>query len=100
MPKAITLQNYDLTYEQAYAIAGGLDRYDLSGGNDSDIGLFLALLRALTYSDNRETLLCALEAALLPLTQCAGAALDELVRRQTQRVRETNGRACARRENR
>jgi len=87
MPKAITLQNYDLTYEQAYAIAGGLDRYDLSGGNDSDIGLFLALLRAFTYSDNRETLLCAVEAALLPMVQCAGAALDDLISRQMAAVR-------------
>ncbi len=96
MPKAITLQNYDLTYEQAYAIAGGLDRYDLSGGNDSDIGLFLALLRAFTYSDNRETLLCAVEAALLPMVQCAGAALDDLIKRQMAAVRSgaRKGGAC------
>jgi hypothetical protein len=92
MPKSNTLPNYDLTYEQAHAIASGLDRCDLSGASDQDIGLFLALLRAFTYSDNRETLLCAVEAALLPMVQCAGAALDELVRRQTKAVRETNGR--------
>ncbi len=93
MPKPTTLPNYDLTYEQAYAIAGGLDRYDLSGGNDSDIGLLLALLRALTYSDNRETLLCAVEAALLPITQCAGAAVDELIKGQLVKVRRQKGRA-------
>jgi hypothetical protein len=87
MPKCHTLQNHDLTYEQAHAIASGLDRYDFSGGSDQDIGLLLALLRAFTYSDNRETLLCAVEAALLPLTQCAGASLDELIKGQLVRVR-------------
>ena len=63
MPQRSQLDSSDLTYEQAYAIAAGLDRFDLSGASDQDIGLFLALLRAFTYSDNRESLLCAVEAA-------------------------------------
>ena len=87
MPKSNTLHNYDLTYEQAHAIASGLDRCDLSGGSDQDIGLLLALLRAFTYGDNRESLLCAVEAALLPLVQCAGVALDDLIKHQMATVR-------------
>jgi hypothetical protein len=96
MPKSNPLPNHDLTYEQAHAIAADLDRYDLSGGSDQDVGLFLALLRAFTYSDNRETLLCAVEAALLPMVQCAGAALDDLIKRQMAAVRSgaRKGGAC------
>ncbi len=81
--KSATL--YPLTSTQVKTLTEVIQNGDLNT-NDSDIGAFLLLLRAFTYGDDtaRENMLCEVEAVIMPVTRCAGDAIDGLVQRSLQ----------------
>jgi len=83
MPQRSQLDSSDLTYEQAYAIAAGLDRFDLSGASDQDIGLFLARLARLHLQRQPGKFAVRGRSGRgSPTVNSAGAALDELIKGQ------------------
>jgi hypothetical protein len=77
--------NYPLTSAQVKTLTEVIQNGDLNT-RDEDIGAFLLLLRAFTYGDDtaRENMLCEVEAVLMPVTHCAGDAVDGLVQRSLQ----------------
>jgi hypothetical protein len=81
--KSATL--YPLTSAQVKTLTEVIQNGDLNT-NDENIGAFLLLLRAFTYGDDtaRENMLCEVEAVIMPLTNCAGEAVDGLVQRSLQ----------------
>jgi hypothetical protein len=64
-----------LTIEQVREISERL----MCHGDNQTIITFLLLLRALTYSDDRETLLCAAEFGVMPYIRETNDALDEAI---------------------
>jgi hypothetical protein len=85
--------HYPLTSAQVKTLTEVIQNGDLNTC-DSDIGAFLLLLRAFTYGDDtaRENMLCEVEAVIMPLTNCAGDAIDGLVQRSLQAAQKREGR--------
>lgn len=78
---------YALTEKQTARIMEHF-MYQDSFSNDEEIGMILALLRALTYSDRREDILNAVENELLPYSIAVGEAFDALCERTLKQFRK------------
>lgn len=80
MPKTIA-DKHSLTHEQVRAIVTDLPKMDFYG-SDNDLGTFLVLLHAFTYTESateRESMLVAAEEVLMPHSTAAGRALDAVI---------------------
>lgn len=80
MAKAIA-DKHSLTREQVQSIVNDLPEMDFYG-SDNDLGTFLVLLHAFTYTESateRENMLCAAETVLMPHSTATGRALDALI---------------------
>ena len=73
---------YPLTPEQARDLTTGVMWNNLA--DQETIGDFFLLARSLVYSDNREDLMRAVEAALMPYTLVASTALDDLIQNRLE----------------
>jgi hypothetical protein len=77
---------YPLTVEQARDLTFGVMFNNLA--DQEVIGDFLLLTSSLVYSDKREDLMRAVEAALMPYTVAASNALDGLIRSRLEATKE------------
>ncbi len=89
MPKPIA-DKYSLTREQVQAIINELPEMDFYG-SDNDLGTFLVLLHAFTYTESaseRENMLIAAETVLMPHSTVAGLALDALIEERRKAIQK------------
>ena len=82
-PSADQYQNYSLATERVRALAEGL----LWQSDEQTIADFLLLFRAVTYSDDREAVLTAIENGVMPFLRKTNDVLDELIAGRLQAVK-------------